>query len=133
MCFMRRKLKDRYHHPKARKILFDSLALERAVFIGEIMAFVLQDDQQVTVTVVAVDKHGHATTLVGTPVWADATGQCTLTPSADGMSCLIVPNDMGTTQINVTADGISGVLDLEVVAGTAVAFTLNPGTPEAQP
>lgn len=132
----------RAHQPaRCGRIQFSSAAFAGGSTIkGIIMAFVLRDDQRVTVSITPVDARGNAAQLGSVPAWVDATGQTDLEPSADGLSCIVIPKGvLGTTQINVSADAdlgdgvvtISGTLDLEIVAGQAVGFAINPGTPES--
>lgn len=103
------------------------------------MAFVLRIDQRVTVSIQPVDRAGNPAAIDGVPVWAAATGAVVLTPAADGLSCVIEPTGtLGTEQVNVTCDAdlgegvrtIAGVLELDIVAGEAVAIVINPGAPE---
>ena len=122
------------------RIRFRLISIDGNTIKGDIMSFILKADQKVTVSIQPVDKFGNPASVDGAPVWVDATGQTSVVASDDGLSAVITPNGaVGTTQINVSADAdmgdgvvtIAGVLDLEVVAGDAVALVINPGTPEA--
>lgn len=109
------------------------------------MAFVLQDSQQVTVTIDQAsikDKKGKQTTLDGAPTWESSDPSIlAVTPAADGLSAVVVAGDLGTAVVSATGDtrpgpdqnNITGTLDILVSAGEAVSFDLTPGTPEEQP
>lgn len=127
-------------YKRNERIRFTSVTIDGNTIKGDIMSFILKADQKVSVSIQPVDKFGNPATVDGAPVWVDATGQTNVVASDDGLTAVITPNGaVGTTQINVTADAdlgdgvvtIAGVLDLEVVAGSAVALVINPGTPEA--
>ena len=112
--------------------------------LGEVaMSIVLKDTQRVTINVSPVDAKGNPAQVDGAPVWAVVgPGIVTLAPSADGMTCVATTTgDLGTTQVTVTADAdvgegvqtISGLLDVEVVGGTAVSLAVAAGVPEEIP
>ena len=74
------------------------------------------------------------------PVWTSSSETvATVTPNGtDNLSAEVVPGStLGTCQINVTADAdlgsgvktISGVLDVQVVAGQAVGFEITTAPP----
>lgn len=107
------------------------------------MAFTLTVTQQVSCSVHAVDARGNAARLDGVPVWAvEPPGVVSVTPAEDGLSAVVAAiGPIGTAQLRLTADAdlgdgvreLVGLLDLEVVAGEAVALGLLPGVPEEQP
>jgi len=103
------------------------------------MAFTLTDIQQVTLAITAVDARGNPAKLDGAPVWATSDAALlTVTPSADGMSCVATAvGPLGTAQVTVTADAdlgagireLTGLLDIEIIASEALNVTIVPGTP----
>jgi hypothetical protein len=102
--------------------------------------FKLPDNQKVPVSIAFTDAAGNPAPVDGVPVWtaSDNGTLLTLEVSTDGMFCMIIANGpLGTAQVNVSADAdlgagvvtITGLLDIEVVAGQAVNVMINPGTP----
>ena len=96
---------------------------------------VLPNDHKVTASIQPVDAKGNPATIDGLAAWSSSsTAIVTVTNvSADSLSADVVPGTaLGTAQINVTADAdlgsgvqtINGVLDVQVVAGQAVGFTI---------
>ena len=107
------------------------------------MSVVLKDNQRVAVAVSPVDARGNPAPVDGVPVWA-VVGPAILTleTAADGLSCVATTTgELGVTQLTVTADAdlgegvvaITGLLDVEVVAGAAVALNVTAGVPEDVP
>jgi hypothetical protein len=107
------------------------------------MSVVLKDNQRVTASVSPVDARGNPAPIDGVPVWA-VVGPAVLTlePSSDGLSCVATTTgELGVTQLTVTADAdlgegvvtISGLLDVEVIAGIAVGLSVAAGVPEDIP
>jgi len=105
------------------------------------MAFVLQVDQKVGVSISPMDAAGNPARVDGTPVWnaSDAGALVTVVPALDGMSAVMTPvGPIGTLQVSVTVDAdlgagvraLVGVLDVELVGGEAVVVNIMPGTPE---
>ena len=108
-----------------------------------ITMLVLPNDQKVVATVEPVDAKGNPASIDGIPAWSSSsTSIATVNPlPADGsgkFSAEVIPaSQLGTCQINVTADAdlgsgiqqISGVLDLQVVGGQAVGFTITTSPP----
>jgi hypothetical protein len=101
----------------------------------------LQNDQQVTASIQPVDAKGNPAKVDGAPTWSSSSADvATVEAQADGLSALIKGVDVGTCQINVSADAdlgegttaLTGTLDVQVVAGSAVALSITTGTPEAQ-
>lgn len=105
------------------------------------MKLVLGDDQKVTLSISPVDAKGNPAAVDGAPAWSSSDDTIlAVTAAPDGMSAVAVAGKIGDAQISVTADAdmgggtttIAGALDVSVLAGQAVAFTINAGTPEAQ-
>lgn len=106
------------------------------------MSFVLLDSQKVALSVQPVDAAGNPAPVDGAPSWETGGAHpeiLQLAPAADGLSCEIVAaGGLGTAQVKVSADArlgadiktITGILDVEVVAGEAVTLTINAGSPE---
>jgi hypothetical protein len=103
---------------------------------------VITATQQVALSISVADRRGNPARVDGTPAWStsDAT-ILTVEPAADGMSAVAkAVGAVGTAQVNVTADAdlgegitpLAGVLDVEVLAGQAVAVNIAAGTPEEQ-
>lgn len=95
----------------------------------------LQDDQHCPLTIQAVDAAGNPVTLpAGSVSWTSSNPSvATATPSADGMSCDVAAvGPLGSAQIGVTAAGLTGTLDVTVVAGAAASIQIVPGTPVAK-
>jgi hypothetical protein len=96
----------------------------------------LQNDQQVTATISPVDAKGNPAKVDGAPTWTSSSEDvATAVAAADGMSAIVAGVDIGTCQINVSADAdlgegttpLTGTLDVEVVAGSAVALSITTG------
>lgn len=103
---------------------------------------VLTDTQQCDLTLQPVDKKGQPAAIDGTPSWSSSNeAVVAVAVSANGLSATLVAGILGTAQINVTADAdlgagvvaVTGTLDVQVVAGQAVAVALTPGIPTEQP
>ena len=101
-----------------------------------IMSLILQNDHKVTASITPVDAKGNPATIDGLANWTSSASDIVAIQnvSADSLSAEIVPGTaLGTAQINVTADAdlgsgvttINGVLDVQVVAGQAVGFTIS--------
>jgi hypothetical protein len=129
-------------HPEGHLILGVVFSPYNKVKGVDYMALTLTDTQKVTATVAPKDKHGHPAAVEGVPLWetTDPT-VATVTPSEDGLSCVIAANGaLGTCQVKVTADAdlgegvtpLTGLLDLEVVAGAAVTLDITTSAPEEQ-
>jgi hypothetical protein len=106
-------------------------------------AFKLSATQEVDVQIKVVDRKGNPAPVDGVPAWlTDNSELLALTPTADGMRCLVsAVGPLGTGTVSVTADAdmgagvvpIVGALEFEVTGGTAVAIEIVPGTPAEQP
>ena len=106
--------------------------------------YVLQDNQQVPLTIAPTDAAGNPALLDEVPSWVVGganPGILTLTPSADGLSCVASANGpLGTAQIQVTAaadastggQAITGTLDVQVVGSTVSSLSVNAGAPTAK-
>jgi hypothetical protein len=109
----------------------------------DVHMLILPDDHKVGLSVQPVDAKGHPAQLEGDPTWSVADPTiATVTPVPyDGQTYRadLVPGDnLGTTQVNVSGDAdlgegvttITGLLDVQVVAGQAVSLNIAAGTPE---
>ena len=106
--------------------------------------FVLQDDEQVPLTIAPTDAAGNPAVLDEVPTWVVGganPGILTLTPSADGLSCVAAAaGPLGTAQIQVTAaadastggQAVTGTLDVQVVGSTVSSLGVNAGAPVAK-
>ena len=97
---------------------------------------VLPNDHKVTASIQPVDAKGNPATIDGLASWSSSDPSIAgiANVSADSLSADIVPGqNLGSCQINVQADAdlgsgvttITGVLDVQVVSGQAVGFTIN--------
>lgn len=99
------------------------------------MSYTMPVDTFITVQVSYVDKHGNPAVVDGDIVWEcsnDAVAQ--VTPASDSSQCIVTTiGDIGTAQVTATADADLGegvrelttLLDITVIAGEAVAGTIN--------
>ena len=96
---------------------------------------ILPNDHKVTASIQPVDSKGNPASIDGLAAWSSSnTTIVTVTNvSTDTLSADVVPGTaLGSAQVNVTADAdlgsgvqtINGVLDVQVVAGQAVGFTI---------
>jgi hypothetical protein len=109
---------------------------------GDLTMFTITDSQKTNLAINPVDKKGNPAKVDGAPAWAvsDET-LATLQPAADGLSAGLFANGpLGTFQVTVSADAdlgegiatISGVLDVEVIAGAAASLAISAGPAEEQ-
>jgi len=108
----------------------------------DLMAITLTDTQKVSVSITPVDAKGNAARVDGVPFWS--TGDLSVlavVPADNGLSAEVFAlGPLGVTQVIVTADAdlgegvkpITGILDVTVIGGEAVALTVNTGVPEEQ-
>jgi hypothetical protein len=123
------------------------LAISHQGFIirieGDHVMYVLPVDHQVTMEVSYVDASGNPVKVDGAVAWvsSDPAIAGVVVDAEDSAICSVVPNGpVGQVQITATADADLGagvrslvtVADIEVVAGEAVAGTIQP-LGEAQP
>ena len=106
------------------------------------MSLILTDSQQATLTIQPVDKAGNAAAVEDVAWTTSDDTVLTVTPSEDGLTAVVaITGKLGVAQVNVTADAqigegaveITGVLDVEVKAGQAVALSIAAGAPEEKP
>lgn len=106
-----------------------------------IMSLVLPNDQKVIASITPVDSKGNPAAIDGLAAWSSSSPDIVtvVNVSVDSLSADVVPGTaLGTAQINVTADAdlgsgvttINGILDVQVVAGQAVGFTIQTGPPQ---
>jgi len=103
----------------------------------------LTDSQQVALTVAFADKAGNPAPVDGAPVWTSSDETVvTVTAAADGLSAVATAvGKLGTAQVSVAADAdlgagnttITGVIDITVLAGAAVAAVVSAGAPTEKP
>lgn len=101
------------------------------------MSLILPIDRVVTLSIQPVDAAGNPAPVDGAPVWnVSDTGLVTVTPTEDGLSAVLVPTGaLGNAQISVTADALlgeevrelTGLLDVQIVGGEAVALSIGVG------
>jgi len=107
----------------------------------DIKVLVLPNDHKVKASIQPVDAKGNPAAIEGAATWSSSNDQIAAVANiaADGLSADVVPGaTLGTCQINVQGDAdlgsgvtsIAGVLDVQVVAGQAVGFTISTTPPE---
>lgn len=106
------------------------------------MRLVISDSQKCGLSVSAVDKRGHAAQVENVR-WdvSDASLLSIETDPIDPLKATVTAvGPIGSGQVNVTGDAqlgdgetpIAATLDVDVIAGAAVGFTVTTGTPEEQ-
>lgn len=101
------------------------------------MAFTLQTDQTVTLTVAYTDRHGNPAQVESQTWTSSDENVLTVTDNGDGNATATSTGTTGTAQIQLVADArfgegtdeIRAVLDVEVVAAEAVNAVITPGEP----
>lgn len=97
----------------------------------------LTNEQKVQVTLEPKTDAGKPVT-VENPVWSVVSGDATLDPSPDGLSCWIIsPETPGQSQILIEADAdlgagvevVSATIDVDVAGAKAAVLGLAVGTP----
>jgi len=100
--------------------------------------FQLHDNEEVVAAISgAVDAEGNPVSLDGPPVWSSSdSGIVTVTPSADGMACIVgspTPGPLGiaTVKVEASSNGVALVAsaEVEIIAAGAVALNFSFGTP----
>ena len=104
--------------------------------------FTMTDSQKASLQIKPVDKRGNPAPVDGVPVWASSdVNTITVAPAADGMSCEITAvGPLGQCQVTVSADAdmgtgvttITGVLDVQIIAGAAASLAISAGAPTEQ-
>lgn len=133
--FCRRKIKPR--------IVFTSAKIDAYNLVqGDLRMLKITDSQNVTLTIKPVDKKGNPAPVDGVPVWATSDDtKATVAPAVDGLSAVVsAVGPLGAVQISVSADAdlgtgvksITGLLDIEVIAGEAAALAIEAGAPVEQ-
>lgn len=98
----------------------------------------LRNDMKLPVSLAPADKFGNPAPVEGVTFESSDTSLATVNVSPDGLSAEVVPvGPVGTLQLKVTADPkigpevgvLTGLLDIEILAGEAVTLTINPGAP----
>lgn len=102
----------------------------------------LTDTQKAMLAITIVDAKGNPAVVDGAPEWSTSDASVlSVQPAADGMSAIVrASGGLGSAQVSVTADAdtgagiepIAGTLDVEVIAGKAVAVSISAGAPDEQ-
>lgn len=101
------------------------------------MAVTMTVDHFFNATIQPVDNFGNAARVDGVPVWGVSDENILeVVPAADGLSAdVLAKGAIGTAQVTVSADAdlgdgvreLTGLLDVEVLAGEAVSLTIAAG------
>ncbi len=102
----------------------------------------LTDSQQCDLAIAPVDRKGKAAKVQdGSTTWTSSDETvATVEAGADGLTATVKAVDLGTCQVNVSADAdlgdgvssLSGSLDVTVVGGQAVSLSVSTGVPSEQ-
>jgi hypothetical protein len=95
------------------------------------------NEQKENITLNPVDAEGKAATLVGVPVWSVVSGDVTLAPTADGLSCFIISGNIGSSVVQVDAEGdptpgvdhITGTINVTITGAEATDLGLTAAPP----
>jgi hypothetical protein len=132
--------KHRRHRPR---IVFYHAVIDHFTIIkGDLKEMIITDTQEVDLTIQPMDAKGNPAQVDGIPEWVSSDPLiATVVPAVDGLSCVVkAANNLGHVQISVSADAdlgegteaLQGVLELDVVAGKAVALSVIVGEPREQ-
>lgn len=123
----------------AVRLVFDT-TMERQLQIGAIQ-MVIKDTQKFTASIRPVDAKGNPALVQDGSVQWTGPDFLTVTPSADGLSADVsAKGPLGSGQLSVSADAdlgdgvttITGVLQVDVLAGQAVSLSVDSSTPAEQ-
>lgn len=95
----------------------------------------LKSNNKLPIEIVAKDKFGNKAALDSAPTWSfDPSSLGQFTVSENGMSAEFVPSgEIGKGLVSVSGlengQPLTGSLEIEVIAGDAVSFTVEPGMP----
>ena len=102
----------------------------------------ITNEQKVNITLHPVTATGKPASVDGVPTWAVVSGDGTVAPSDDGLSCFIVSSDNpGDTDVQVSADvnldpnqvtTISDIIRAHVAGAQAENLGLTADTPVAK-
>lgn len=130
--------------PKKRRLLFNyKLGLFQSKPNPKpMLEITLTNEQQVTATLSPVTPKGKPVALDGPARWSVPSGDCTVNPTLDGMSAVIVSGEApGDSEVLIEADadlgeGVVNIADtirVIVVGAMASNLGLSLGTPEEKP
>jgi hypothetical protein len=102
------------------------------------MLVTITSEEKILVSLNPVTAAGNPAQVDGTPAWSVVSGDATIEPSTDGLSCYLISGAVGNSQITVTADAdlgegvreITDTVDLAVVSAEASQLGLSVGTAE---
>lgn len=103
------------------------------------MLLTITNEQKILVTLNPTTAAGNPATVDGTPTWSVVSGDATIEPSADGLSCYLISGEANVNSvIEVTADAdlgegvtnLTDTVDLAVVAASASSLGILAGEAE---
>lgn len=103
------------------------------------MLLTITNEQKILVTLNPTTEAGNAGSIDGIPTWELVSGDATIEPSADGLSCYLISGEADVNSvITVTADAdlgegvtpLTDTVDLAVVAASASSLGIVAGTAE---
>lgn len=93
----------------------------------------LKDNEQFSISVEVDDSKGFPVSGDAVTYTAADPSVVSLQPSDDGLSCLIVAGNPGSTVVTVSDGTITATEAVDVVAGDAATFKITEGAAEPQP
>jgi hypothetical protein len=112
------------------------------VITGDLKTMFLTDSQEVDLAIKPVSRKGNPAQVEGAPVWQSSDPAIVeAIPSQDGLSCVAkAVGPVGHAQLGVSADAdlgegvrtITGIFEIDVVAGEAASLTVIAGEPREQ-
>ena len=102
------------------------------------MLVTITSDEKILLTLAPLTAAENPASVDGVPTWQTVSGDATLAPATDGMSCYLISGTVGNSVVTVEADAdlgegvteITDTLDLAVVAATASQLGATVGAAE---
>ena len=102
------------------------------------MLVTITSDEKIQLSLAPLTAAGNPASVDGVPSWTVVSGDATLAPAIDGMSCYLISGTVGNSVITVEADAdlgegfraITDTVDLAVVSAEASSLGLTVGVAE---
>lgn len=87
----------------------------------------IDDTQKITLFALKTDGHGNAVAFSGTPTWSSsATAVATVTPATDGLTAVVTSVASGSTDIQISGDGLTKIWNVVVSAPGIMVVAYSP-------